>query len=535
MCGILCLIYQNSTPTTGENIPLHSKVNEGYLMLQNRGPDQGIWVCAGKNVYAFRRLSIMGSGAGAKQPFRNENGDYLMCNGEIYNHVALCEKYNIDQTVMGGSDCECLLPLYEKIGFENMILELNGDFAIVLVTTEGFVYYARDRIGVRPLFMGTQQGGDSIAFASYARAIESWCTNVEHISPGWGYKNMTSGESAHNQYLNLLPRALSSDLDETYKHIRDTLISSVRDRLMSDRPVGCLLSGGLDSSLVASILCRLLGPWNVRTYSIGQVGSEDLKMANIAAEYLGTNHTEVTFSPEEGLASIPEVIRDLESYDITTVRASVGMWLLAKYISKHTKDIVLLSGEGSDELFCGYLYFHNAPSTRELGEESRRLVRNLYKYDVLRADRCISSHGLELRVPFLDRRLVDLCLNLPPQILKPKEHEGVRYEKHLLRAAFGGDQNYLPDEILWRRKDGMSDGISGNGKRWYEQISDYVDTLTDIPPIPNGYPSKESWYYKCIYDGIFKEYKPEIEWWLPKWTDHDGDPSGRLIEAFDGE
>ncbi len=293
--------------------------------------------------------------------------------------------------------------------------------------------------------------------------------------------------------------------------------------------------GGLDSSLVASILCRLLGPWNVRTYSIGQVGSEDLKMANIAAEYLGTNHTEVTFSPEEGLASIPEVIRDLESYDITTVRASVGMWLLAKYISKHTKDIVLLSGEGSDELFCGYLYFHNAPSTRELGEESRRLVRNLYKYDVLRADRCISSHGLELRVPFLDRRLVDLCLNLPPQVLEPQEYKGVRYEKHLLRTAFGDDQHYLPDEILWRRKDGMSDGISGSGKRWYEQISDYVDTLTDIPPIPNGYPSRESWYYKCIYDGIFTRYKSEIDWWLPKWTDHGGDPSGRLIEAFEKE
>jgi asparagine synthase (glutamine-hydrolysing) len=279
--------------------------------------------------------------------------------------------------------------------------------------------------------------------------------------------------------------------------IEETLIQSVKDRLMSDRPIGCLLSGGLDSSLIASILCKLIGPNNVRTYSIGMKGSEDLKHASIVAKYLGTKHTEVFFTAEEGIKVIPAVIRDLESYDITTIRASIPMWLLAKYISNNTDDIVLFSGEGADELFCGYLYFHYAPSLKDLGDESSRLIKELHKYDVLRADRCISSHGLEIRVPFLDKRLVQLSQQSSSSLISPRN--GI--EKYVLRNSF--KDGYLPDSVLWRRKDGMSDGVSGNnGKKWFEQIQEYVELEikdNEFEKNKSLFPSKEAYYYKKIF------------------------------------
>jgi len=262
-------------------------------------------------------------------------------------------------------------------------------------------------------------------------------------------------------------------------------------------------------------------------------GSQDLKHARLVADYLGTNHTEVLFTPQEGFEAIPAVIKDLECYDITTIRASVAMWLLAKYISENTDDVVLLSGEGSDELFCGYLYFHYAPTPSELSKESLRLVHELYLYDVLRADRCISSHGLELRVPFLDKEMVKLCLSLSGDIREPKE----KIEKFLLRKSF--DSDYLPKEVLWRRKDGMSDAVSGDsGKKWFEQIQEFVDQkLSDAEFQEKGkeFPSKEAYYYRCIYNEIFPGYQPTYNYWLPKWVDCGGDPSGRILEVFDVE
>jgi asparagine synthase (glutamine-hydrolysing) len=256
------------------------------------------------------------------------------------------------------------------------------------------------------------------------------------------------------------------------------------------------------------------------------------------AEYLGTNHTEVKFTPQEGFEAIPHVIRDLESYDITTIRASVGMWLLAKYIAKNSEDIVLLSGEGADELFCGYLYFHYAPTHLELEQESFRLISELHMYDVLRADRCVSSHGLELRVPFLDRRLVEACLSLPGDVKCPQNYDGIvdtKIEKYLLRSAFAKEK-YLPPEIIWRRKDGMSDGMSGNtGKKWYEQIQDFVDECVsdqEFQKYVDKFPFKEAYYYKKIFDDIFPTFQPKFKYWLPKWVDHGGDPSGRNLEIF---
>lgn len=516
MCGIIAL-YLNQEQSNIEEIL------NAYMMLTNRGPDSGNWSISKDKITGFRRLAIMDNSTNGEQPFKI-NEDILMCNGEIFNHKELIKKYNLD--CKSKSDCECIIHLYHKIGFEAMIKELIGDFAIVLFT-KNKLYFGRDRIGVRPLFYGFTQDGN-FAVASYARALTNFCHNVKAVVPGWGEYSYESKSLIFFSYNQPKPREFKTDIVED---VNKLLIASVKDRLMSDRPIGCLLSGGLDSSLITSILCRLIGSNNVRTYSIGMKGSIDLAHARKVAEFLGTQHTEVTFTPDEGINAIPDVIRDLESYDITTIRASVGMWLLAKYISKNTDDIVLYSGEGADELFCGYLYFHYAPTLEALGEESRRLIKNLYMYDVLRADRCISSHGLELRVPFLDPRLTELSQSLAPELIAPKNG----MEKHLLRTAFS-NQNYLPDTVLWRRKDGMSDGISGNsGKKWFEQIQDFVDlSISDqeYEPYKVDFPIKEAYYYKKIFDSIFPKYQPIFEYWMPKWVECNGDPSGRILEVY---
>ena len=516
MCGIIALYLQQKQNN------IHKIINS-YTMLTNRGPDSGNWSDSKDKIIGFRRLAIMDSSSNGEQPFK-VGQDTLMCNGEIFNHKELIKKYNLD--CKSKSDCECIIHLYHKIGFEAMIKELIGDFAIVLFTKDK-LYFGRDRIGVRPLFYGLTDE-NNFALASYARALADFCTDVKPVVPGWGEYTYESKKLDFFTYDQPKPREFKSGITEI---VNKLLTTSVQDRLMSDRPIGCLLSGGLDSSLITSILCRLIGANNVRTYSIGMKGSMDLEHARKVAEFLGTNHTEVTFTPDEGINAIPHVIRDLESYDITTIRASVGMWLLAKYIHENTDDIVLYSGEGADELFCGYLYFHYAPTLEALGDESRRLIKNLHMYDVLRADRCISSHGLELRVPFLDPRLTELSQSLAPELLAPKNG----MEKHLLRTSFSG-QDYLPDSVLWRRKDGMSDGISGNsGKKWFEQIQDFVDlSISDqeYEPYKTEFPLKEAYYYKKIFDSIFPKYQPVFEYWMPKWVECNGDPSGRILEVF---
>jgi asparagine synthase (glutamine-hydrolysing) len=522
MCGIIALFPEDS----GEYSPdIVTGVIKAFKHLKNRGPDCGSLVFRDKEILGFRRLSIIDQSIKGEQPFYSEKSR-LLCNGEIYNHKLLKKDYDIQ--CYSDSDCECILHLYDRFGFANTLNQLSGDYAII-ISTDNNVYFARDPIGVRPLFYGyTKDGG--FALASYARALTEFCSEVMQLRPGWGkydrtFKKLELFSHNHTPYIT---KYIVNDLEKT---VRTTLVNSVRSRLMSDRPVGCLLSGGLDSSLITSILCKLTDPSKVRTYSIGMKGSQDLKHARIVAEKLGTRHTEVVFTAEEGFEAIPHVIRDLESYDITTIRASVAMWLLAKYISDKTEDIVLLSGEGADELFCGYLYFHYAPDPETLAKESLRLVNQLYLYDVLRADRCVSSHGLELRVPFLDKEMVKLCLSLTGELRKPHEN----LEKFLLRKSFSS--GYLPDEVLWRRKDGMSDAVSGNsGKKWFEQIQDFVDQkVTDVEFKDKGksFPSKEAYYYKSIYNKIFPTYQPVYEYWLPKWVDCGGDPSGRILEVFD--
>lgn len=511
MCGILAVYCKY-------NEQYEKEIEKAHCMLSNRGPDCGR-IITKPHILGFRRLAIVDQSEKGMQPFVNENISVL-CNGEIYNHKTLEEEDKIECESL--SDCECILHLYKKYGFQHTITKLRGDFAVIIIDGPN-MYFARDRIGVRPLFMGYTKSGN-LAIASYARALTEYCVDVQPIQPGWGHYYVNTNTIQFGDYY--YPSYLFFG-EKIPSLIRETLIQSVKNRLMSDRPVGCLLSGGLDSSLITSILCKLIGAENVRTYSIGMEGSVDLKHARLVADTLGTKHHEIQFTPEEGLAAIPDVIKDLESYDITTIRASVGMWLLAKWISNNTEDIVLMSGEGSDELFCGYLYFHYAPDVQALQAESLRLVKNLHLYDVLRADRCVSSHGLELRVPFLDHTMVDLCLTISPHLKAPQNG----MEKHLLRESFIDD--FLPNEVLWRRKDGMSDGISGKDKKWYEHIEEFAQhIITNDIYDKDRFPSREAQYYRMLYDKMFPTYQPTYEYWMPKWVKHGGDPSGRILKVF---
>lgn len=516
MCGILTIL--TSSEESKETL---EKIKEGFEVLKKRGPDNYVFEMTSKSIYGFTRLSIIDTTDAGNQPFISNNIT-MFCNGEIYNHKKLEDEFQLECN--SKSDCECILELYKKFGFFKTVNLLDGVFAIVIIDGNN-MYFARDRIGVRPLFYGITPSGN-IALASVAGVISDYCTEVKNIKPGIFRYNKLSQRITTQEYDYPSYQIFGVGI---YKKIKDSLTNAVQKRLMTDRNMCCMLSGGLDSSLITSILCKLMGPDKVRTYSIGMEGSIDLKYAKTVSSYLGTTHTEVVFTPEEGFAVIPQVIRDLETYDITTIRASVGMWLLSKYITENTDDIVIFSGEGSDELLLGYLYFHYAPSAEEANKESIRLVDELYKYDVLRADRSVSSHGLEVRVPFLDKEFVNLCKTMPLDIKIPIN--GI--EKYTLRKSF--EEGYLPDEVLWRRKDGYSDGVSGTGKKWYEQIKEFVEDIISDEEYYNSsilFPSKEAYYYKKLYDEMFPTYRPVYEYWMPKWVECNGEPSGRILDVY---
>lgn len=515
MCGIIAIFGKYNI----------KKAIDGLRTLEKRGPNCSTVIFKENEFQGFSRLSIMDLTMSGNQPMYDNNIS-LICNGEIYNYRELKDKYNI--SCVSNSDCEIILRLYKKIGIYKTIIELDGVFSFVIRDGDN-IYVGRDRVGVRPLFFGIDN--DCIALSSEAKAIMNNCTTNIIQFPAGSYMefNVTN--------FNRRILCYNSDMyPENPIHLeasklKNLLELSVLKRMMSDRPIGCLLSGGLDSSIVVSILSKLLPNNKLNTYSIGIKGSEDLRCARIVAEHCNTNHTEVLFTPEEGINIIPEVILALETYDITTIRASVGMYLISKYISENTDDKVIFSGEGSDEILCGYLYFHYAPTSDDLYKESQRLVRELSYYDVLRGDRCVSSNGLEIRVPFLDKDVVNYCLGLDGNVKKPLN----KIEKYCLRKQFESD---LPDEIVWRTKDGFSDSCSGKDKKWFEHIQDFVEKIITDEEFENSsvkFCSKEAYYYWKIYNKLFHNMKNPIPngYWMPKWVDCNGDPSGRLLEVFE--
>jgi len=511
MCGILSLFLATKIYSTQE-------IMKAFMTLVPRGPDNyDYYQFDDKIWFGFHRLKINDL-IGGDQPFYID-GIFLICNGEIYNHQHL-------QTLCGpstsNSDCEVIIRCYKKFGIEKTVQLLDGVFAFVLFDTKHRqLYIVRDRIGVRPLFYSQDNLGN-FGIASEAKALES--LNLPNIRQ---FPAATIMNINHQHIKKMIKYWTIPQLPHynTPSTLRQLLTEAVHKRLMSDRPIGCLLSGGLDSSVIAYLLSQETTELN--TFSIGFKESTDLQFARKVAQHLNTRHHEIVITHEEGLEAIAEVIYAIESYDITTVRASIGMYLLCKYIKENFAETVIYSGEGADELLCGYLYFHSGPNADSVYDESRRLVTDLPYYDVLRADRCTAANGLELRVPFLDQKLVEYCMSLPGEVRRPRNN----IEKYYLRKAFEDD---LPKEVVWRRKEGMSDGVGGLEKPWYSFIQDLAEKcITDEQlaeyKLLKPYTKEAVYYYQ-----IFKEkftHVPIKYHWMPKWSQTD-DPSGRVLEIF---
>jgi asparagine synthase (glutamine-hydrolysing) len=501
MCGILALF--------GDEVEVSS-----YL-LSHRGPDDYRTKTLGKCRMDFYRLAINDLTDAGMQPFR-QGDEMLVCNGEIYNYRDFLKGDEVSK-----SDCEVLIPMLKDYGLMKTIENINGDFAFVW-TNGKRVVAARDPVGVRPMFY-TRYAPDSIAFASEVKALLFLNSEIHIFPPGHIYDSYINDFVCyHNGYWKV-NKYLKTNI---HRELRETLEHAVHDRIdTTDRDIGFLLSGGLDSSLIASIASRKLG--KIRTFSIGLEGSPDLEAARTVAKYLGTNHTEVKFTVTEGLAHINDVIHSLESYDTTTVRASTPMWLLCKYIKQHTTCRYIFSGEGSDEILGGYLYFHNAPNVDEFACENMRRLRLIHQFDGLRADRCAGAHGLDLIVPFLDKNFIDFCMTI-------NQNEKIDpIEKRILREAFEG---YLPDEILWRQKDGMSDAV---GTNWVDEIKKYAeDDVDDVlfretraKARGHNVPlTKEEALYRNIFWKMYGNDNDHLisEIWRPKWTKIT-DPSARLL------
>lgn len=502
MCGILALFGEDTeTPS--------------YL-LTHRGPDDYASKKVGRCRMDFYRLAINDLTPTGMQPFIRGR-KMLVCNGEIYNHKQF-RYYELE----GTSDCEILIPVIDSFGIHDAVKHhINGDFA--LVYTDGKrVMAARDPYGVRPMFY-TRYDEGSIAFASEAKAL-LWLNSEIHIfPPGHIYDSyVDTFVCYHSTYW-----SVNKYLTHNYhRAVRQTLEHAIHDRLeTTERDIGFLLSGGLDSSLIASIAARKMG--TIKTFSIGLKGSPDLLAARGVAEYLKSDHTEVTFTASEGISHINDVIHSLESYDTTTVRASTPMWLLCKYIKENSSCRYIFSGEGSDEVLGGYLYFHKAPNVDAFACENMRRLRLIHQFDGLRADRCAGAHGLDLIVPFLDKEFVEVCMTMNQRLkIDP-------VEKRVLREAFEG---YLPDEALLRRKDGMSDAV---GTDWVAQIKAYAekdvsdDQFREIKAKCRHHNvplTKEEALYRSTFWKMYGKDNDHLisEIWRPKWTAVK-DPSARLL------
>ena len=439
MCSIIGYIGANLS---------EEEVRSYFERTVSRGPDMTRILNLGNGFLGFHRLAIMGLNESGMQPF-SAFGNLVVCNGELYGFRLLKKKLEEKgYTFQSESDCELLLPLYREYGTD-MFRMLDAEFAMILFDgASGQLIAARDPIGIRPLYYGYLPSKE-IIFASEPKNLVGLCRHILPFPPGHYYK-----DGKFVCYWNISkPTALvEDDVETACKKIHDKLEAGILKRLDADAPVGFLLSGGLDSSLVCAVAARHLKK-PIRTFSIGMdIDAIDLKYAKQVADYLGADHTEVIISKEDVLAALPDVVAVLGTYDITTIRASIGMYLVCKYIHEHTDLRVLLTGEISDELF-GYKYTDFAPSPEAFQQEAEKRIRELHMYDVLRADRCISVNGLEARVPFGDLDFVEYVMNLDPKRKVNSYGKG----KYLLRHAFEGD--YLPHDILMREKAAFSDAV----------------------------------------------------------------------------
>ena len=497
---------------------------------KSRGPDMSRIEEAGPGVLCFHRLAIMGLHEEGMQPFHLD-GDMCVCNGELYLFRPLKAELAKEYTFISDSDCEIILPLYRKYGLD-MFKMLDAEFAMIIYDSRRNTFIAaRDPIGIRPLFYGYAPDG-SMVFASEAKNLVGLCKEIVPFPPGHYYAD---GKFVRYADLTTTEYYQSGSIDKICEGIRERLILGVDKRLDADAPLGFLLSGGLDSSLVCAISARILGK-HVRTFAIGMdKDAIDLKYARKAAEYIGAEHTEVYMTKQQVLDTLEEVVAMLGTYDITTIRASMGMYLCCKAIHEQTDIRVLLTGEISDELF-GYKYTDFAPSPEEFQREAKKRVDELYMYDVLRADRCISVNSLEARVPFGDLEFVKYVMEIDPSLKMNTYGIG----KYLLRHAFEKDK-ILPDEILWRQKAAFSDAV---GHSMVDDLKEYAGQMytdEEFEKRRKAYDfaqpfTKES----LLYRELFEKYYPGqarmiTDFWMPNkaWEGCDvNDPSARVLSNY---
>ena len=501
--------------------------------MSHRGPDEREVVITKLGALSHERLAIVDLNTG-RQPIQGTRNTWVIHNGEIYNHKQLhAEDLKGKYTCRTTSDSEVIVHLYEEYGTQ-FCDKLDGIFAFVVMDEDnGVVMAGRDPIGVKPLYYGYDKDG-KIWFSSEMKVIIDEVVKVEIFPAGHYYHNEKGFVKYYHPKWDTLP-AIQKDPTG----LRELLTKAVEKRLMCDVPFGVLLSGGLDSSLIASIVARKLKAEGkeVHSFSIGlSPDAPDLKAARKVAEFLGTVHHEVYFSIEEGIAMADKLIWHLESYDVTTLRASTPMYFLTKYIREKGFKMVL-SGEGADEVFGGYLYFYNALSLAEFQEETKRRVKLLYTADVLRADKSTMANAIEVRVPMLDKAFLEKSIQLSPELKFPRRAKGDdkgQIEKYVLRAAFDDKENpYLPDDILWRQKEQFSDGV---GYGWIDGFKDYCEKAvsdSDFKKAEQLFPyntpqTKEAFYIRSIFEKHFGKAESEktVFPWIPKWQAN-ADPSGR--------
>ena len=547
MCGIVAVFELKK-----EAASLRPQVLEMSKKIRHRGPDwSGIYV-GKKAILAHERLSIVDPESGGQPLYSKDKSLYLAVNGEIFNHQDIRKESNGSYEYLTNSDCEVILALYRKKG-KDFIEDLNGQFAFALYDQEKDEYLiARDHIGINPLYMGWDKLGQFYV-ASELKALEGVCSKIEEFLPGHYYHSPEGKMKpwySRDWQEHKAVKENSSDIDLLRKSLED----SVHRQLMSDVPYGVLLSGGLDSSIISAIAARYARKriesgdtkeaWYPRLHSfaVGLDGSPDLIAAKKVAKYLDTVHHEIHFTLEEGLDALKDVVYFLETYDVTTIRASTPMYLIARVIKSMGIKMVL-SGEGADEIFGGYLYFHKAPNAEAFHIETNRKISRLHMYDCLRANKSLSAWGVEGRVPFLDKEFMDIAMRLNP---KDKMAGNGKMEKWILRKAF---EDYLPEEVVWRQKEQFSDGV---GYNWIDTLKDLTEKEISEDQMKNAHfrfpyntpRSKEEYYYREIFESHFPSEtaakcvpsSPSIACSTPEalaWDKElrvNSDPSGRAVK-----
>jgi asparagine synthase (glutamine-hydrolysing) len=539
MCGIFSYLGKNFS--FDDLVALSNKI-------KHRGPDSSNHISLDfddKQFFlGFHRLAINGLDEISNQPLKDVNNEiYLIANAEIFNYKALIEENDFDYKT--NSDCEVIIHMYKKYGIDETCKKLDGEFAFLLVDLKKKVYYVvRDQLGVRSLYW-TKSDYD-FAISSEVKALTDfdgvkqfpigsyWSSNTNEIVRYYSFvKNIDSVLSFNSTFFDYMNNDNINE-DNICARLRKLFVKAVEKRMLSDRKVACLLSGGLDSSTVSAIVARIVGDYNLNTYSIGMKGATDLKYAESMASFIKSNHVNIELDETEFLDAIDKTIYQIESYDTTSVRASVGNYLVSLYIKEHSDDTVIFCGDVSDEIFASYRGFSGDHNDNDFYVENVKMLNNIQYFDILRSDKSISGAGLEARVPFADKDFIDYVMKLPPSL---KKFNKDRMEKYLFRKAF---EDYMPHDILWRRKEAFSDGVSSTERSWFQIIKEFVDKKysdEEYEVLRKKYTlnmpyDKESLFYR----EIFEKYYPNKADLIPYFWRHPFstqlDPSARLLESY---